>query len=343
MAFSNINDTGGYQSHADLQVFDRPPLLEADAAIPHGVEHVALDAASPREAQEMPTPGLQDGAASLPDMAPVADGFQASTATGEDDKILIEAAVEHAAEAAQFETWAMNHDREGNHDKATENYILAAEKLKQAASLCPEGIPDKAVLSRHAGEVLGRVVYLESLSGAPATAPLEQHIGRVELTLGMPQPTLPEHDEDLDEYGIVDESDILVMADSAEAKPQNLKQRAASAAAIAGGAGLLVLHAPLVAVGMAGATAYAATRTDNAGRVARGVGDYGIAAGNQAQSFAEKYRIKDRVNSAVGQVMNEQTKQKVGRSLQGGASAAASGVASVSSSLTSWARQSLSR
>jgi hypothetical protein len=285
--------------------------------------------------------------------AAATSSFEGFTTDGDDEQILIAAAVEHAAEAAQFESTAMSADRAGDYKEAISSYLLAAEKLKQAASLCPEGLPDKAVLSRHAGEVLGRVVYLESLGGAPAAAPLEQHIGSVTLTLGaLQRPPCEEEEAEALGFETLDGSEAVMLTDEAEGRPASLKKRAASAAAIAGGTGLLVLHAPLVAVGLAGAAAYTATREDSAGRVARKVGDVGISTASCAQSVAEDYRIPERMNKAVDKVVSEKQKEKVVSTIESlrsfnrnhqvtktigqGASAAASGVASATCSLSSW-------
>mmetsp|Transcript_78421 Transcript_78421/g.139063 ORF Transcript_78421/g.139063 Transcript_78421/m.139063 type:complete len:352 (+) Transcript_78421:88-1143(+) len=291
----------------------------------------------------------------------------------EDEQILINAVIEHAGQASQQESQAMDYDRAGQAREAIVAYRAAAEKLAKAAQICPEALPDKAILSRHAGEVLGRVVYLESLGGSPATAPLEQHIGSVQLTMGMaaPSPSMLTEDAEAEELGFATlssdqdmSSGVLVMTDdqvgteeltsvsratSSQAPPASLRKQAASAAAIAGGTGLLVLHAPLAAVAMAGAAAYATTRKDKAGKVARKVGDVGLHAASRTKEFAEEHRISARVNGSLGKVINSETaagtmqslrsfneKHQVTRTIGGGAFKAASGVASATSSLSGW-------
>jgi len=60
-------------------------------------------------------------------------------------------------------------------------YKRAASGLQEAAALCPDSHPNKAALEDHASEINVRVIYLESLSGAPATIPIEDHIGDLVL------------------------------------------------------------------------------------------------------------------------------------------------------------------
>lgn len=291
----------------------------------------------------------------------------------EDQQVLINAVIEHAGEASHQESLAMDCDRAGQAKEAIVAYRAAAEKLAKAAQMCPESLPDKAILSRHAGEVLGRVVYLESLGGSPATAPLEQHIGSVQLTMGMGDPSAiaQAEDNEAEAMGFATlssdqdmSSGVLVMTDDqvgaeelisvggatgSKASPELKKKQAASAAAIAGGAGLLVLHAPLAAVAIAGAAAYATTRKDKAGKVARKVGDVGLHAASRTKEFAEEHRISERVNGSLGKVISSETaagtmqslrsfneKHKVTKTIGTGAVAAATGVASATSSLSGW-------
>jgi len=353
-------DAGGYPARGSPDVFEREPMPEADSFGAQGGLNSDFEAGVQDAGSHSQNEGFDFGA--LDQATGGLDADSSATATGSfegvaadgsnDEQILVDAAVEHAAEAAQFESKAMEHDRGGEAKEAIESYLLAAEKLKQAASLCPEGLPDKAVLSRHAGEVLGRVVYLESLGGAPATAPLEQHIGRVTLTLGGAAEPSDEEEAEAMGFATIHESDGVIMTDSEEGRPTSLKKRAASAAAVVGGTGLLVLHAPLIAAGMAGAVAYAATREDSTGRAARKVGDVGISTANRASSFAVEYRIPDRMNQVVGKVVSDKNQEQAASALESlksfnrqhqvtknigvGASAAASGVGSAASSLSSW-------
>ncbi|OLP99704.1 putative phosphoribosylformylglycinamidine synthase, chloroplastic/mitochondrial [Symbiodinium microadriaticum] len=88
--------------------------------------------------------------------------------------------------ASEIERVALDLDRAGDPEQAVAVYRQVAERLAKAAASCPEGNPDRAVLARHAGEVLGRVVYLESLNGAPAAVPPEGHIGCDHLVIPGP-------------------------------------------------------------------------------------------------------------------------------------------------------------
>ncbi|CAE7529845.1 unnamed protein product, partial [Symbiodinium sp. CCMP2456] len=85
-----------------------------------------------------------------------------ASADAEDERILTAVFAELAAEASEIERVALDLDRAGDPEQAVAVYRQVAERLAKAAASCPEGNPDRAVLSRHAGEVLGRVVYLES-------------------------------------------------------------------------------------------------------------------------------------------------------------------------------------
>mmetsp|Transcript_3997 Transcript_3997/g.12572 ORF Transcript_3997/g.12572 Transcript_3997/m.12572 type:complete len:304 (+) Transcript_3997:143-1054(+) len=194
-----------------------------------------------------------------------------------DARLLYAAFAELAKEASEIESIAMELDRAGDAEQAVACYRQAVQRLSAAAAACPEGNPDRVVLSGHAGQVLGRVVYLESLAGAPAAAPVEQHIGSAQLGTGTDGAPLPE--------------------------PVGWGKRAASAAAVGGAAGLLVLHAPVTAVALAAGAAYATTREDGAGKAARTVGDIGLQAASRAQTLAQENRLPERAERAWGRVL----------------------------------------
>lgn len=182
--------------------------------------------------------------------------------------------------ASLIESVAMELDRAGDAEQAAACYRQAADRLSQAVAACPlnaDGSSNGALLSRHAGQILGRVVYLDGLLGAPATVPLEEHIGHTQLQLG--------------EAG-----------DCPAGETSGWRQQATSAAAVGGTAGLLVLHSPLAAVVIAAGAAYATTRGNNAGDAARAVGNMGIEAAEQAQTLAETHHVSERVDDALGYV-----------------------------------------
>jgi hypothetical protein len=175
-----------------------------------------------------------------------------------------------AAEAAHAEARAIELDRNNQVSHAIAAYRETAELLTQAISACPEDHPDKITIARHTGEVMGRVVYLQSLGeSAVASAPVEMHISTLRLSDGS--------------------------AASASSKPSRVKT-ALSAAAVAGGAGLLIAHGPIAAVVCAIGAGYATTRSDAAGEAARGLGDAGIHAAKKVDDFDKKHKIKERVS-----------------------------------------------
>jgi len=182
--------------------------------------------------------------------------------------------------ASQIESVAMELDRAGDGEQAVACYRQAADRLSEAVAACPisaEGSSNGALLSRHAGQILGRVVYLESLCGAPASVPLEEHIGHARLQLG----------ED---------------GDCQAGETSGWRQQATSAAAVGGTAGLLVLHSPIAAAVLAAGVAYATTRENSAGEAARAVGNMGIEAAGHVQTVAENQQVSERVDGALDYV-----------------------------------------
>lgn len=202
----------------------------------------------------------------------------------EDLRILNEAYGEIRSHALTIEKVAMELDRAGDVEQAIACYKQSADQYKSAASACPDGNADKAVLARRAGQILGRVVYLETLAGAKAALPPEEHI-------------LPE--DSVDSKGDNNASS----ANGAEAVgwKERLRQTG-SAAAVAGTAGLLVLHAPVVAVVAAAGTAYATTRKDGAGEAARAMGDAGITAAAKAQQISDENKVPEKVRESLASV-----------------------------------------
>mmetsp|Transcript_102004 Transcript_102004/g.287974 ORF Transcript_102004/g.287974 Transcript_102004/m.287974 type:complete len:329 (-) Transcript_102004:76-1062(-) len=212
-------------------------------------------------------------------------------AEDEDEEVLRAAFACVAARAAEIEKQAMELDRAGDAQRAIERYREAAEQLVQATTACPEDYTDKVTLARHTGEVMGRVVYLQSLAGGPATAPIEEHIGHVTLTLG-PPPSEPEEDS----------MPLGSVATDAAKRPSRVKQ-ALSAAAIGGAAGLLVVHGPITAAALAVGAAYATTRNDTSGEAAREVGNAGIAAVRRARKFNQEHKVTSNVSEKVEEAL----------------------------------------
>eukprot|EP00448_Togula_jolla_P018321 CAMPEP_0170577346 /NCGR_PEP_ID=MMETSP0224-20130122/4877_1 /TAXON_ID=285029 /ORGANISM="Togula jolla, Strain CCCM 725" /LENGTH=276 /DNA_ID=CAMNT_0010900249 /DNA_START=77 /DNA_END=903 /DNA_ORIENTATION=+ len=221
-------------------------------------------------------PCLDDLAAQTEAEAASNSAQDPASGAGNDAQALRAAAISFLAEATQIESVALELDRAGDHEQAIACYRQEVERLSSAASACVDGSPDRAVLSRRAGEVLGRVIYLESLCGSPASVPPEEHICQIELVLG---------------------DDGIGKRPSSTAK--TWRKQAASAAAIGGAAGLLVLHGPLAAAVVAGGTAYAASRDDGAGKAARAVGDMGLKAASRAKTFADEKQLPLHMEVAV--------------------------------------------
>ncbi|CAK0836641.1 unnamed protein product, partial [Prorocentrum cordatum] len=84
-----------------------------------------------------------------------------------------------AAEGLRLEARAAELDRAGSATEATFQHQRAAAKLAEAAALCPGDHPDGPTLSAFSAQVSLRAVYLQSLGGGTAGAPLEDHVGEV--------------------------------------------------------------------------------------------------------------------------------------------------------------------
>lgn len=99
------------------------------------------------------------------------------------------------SDALRTEEKAADFDRRNCSAEAILHHKRASSKLSEAASLCPDGHPDKSALSDHAQDIATRVVYLQSLGGAAATMSLEDHVGEVELTMDLSSaPPPPDQD-----------------------------------------------------------------------------------------------------------------------------------------------------
>jgi len=100
-----------------------------------------------------------------------------------------------AAEGLRLEARAAELDRAGSSAEAAFHHRRAADKLSDAAALCPDGHPDGPRLREHVLEVSARAVYLDSLAGAPPSMPLEDHVGEVSLLMDLSSAPRPEDEE----------------------------------------------------------------------------------------------------------------------------------------------------
>lgn len=93
-----------------------------------------------------------------------------------------------ASEAAQDLSKQAKHFSESicsdSAGKAATLYKIAIKQFYEAALCCPPALPDKAMLETHVLQLEVRVMYLESLNGAPTTVPIEDHVQGMTLTLG---------------------------------------------------------------------------------------------------------------------------------------------------------------
>eukprot|EP00435_Cladocopium_sp_Y103_P054856 s244_g18.t1 len=231
----------------------------------------------------------------------------------EDQRVLCAAFAEVAAEASEIERTAIELDRAGDAEQAMSVYRQAADRMAKAASLCPEGNPDRTVLAKHAGEIFGRIVYLESLQGAVATAPPEAHIGCDKLVLGHGVER-----QDSDGY------QVLCDPSRGGVHEPNWRQKAVSAAAVSGAAGLLVLHAPVCALGLAAGAAYATTRKETAGDAARSMGCMGLQAAEHMKQVAHQNRLGERAQDAFSGVRSLDQRWRVSERTQALASSSVS-------------------
>lgn len=236
-----------------------------------------------------------------------------------DDIFLLQAALGTASDAAHVEQQAMVLDSAGAFEPAISAYRQAADLLAQAAKACPDGCAEKAAISRHAGELLGRMTYLSSLcEGANiAPAPVAEHVRRLRFQRGP-------HALDAVYLGPEGEEEVAVGANAASRSPFGVPadtdgaqstastaarrrqptrvEQACSAAAIGGAVGIAVLHAPVCAVGLAAGAAYATTRKDGVGDAARTAGDLGWKAASRTKEFCDEHHVGEKAGNAIAGV-----------------------------------------
>lgn len=100
-----------------------------------------------------------------------------------------------AAEGLRLEAKAVELERVGSNAEGAFHHRCASTKLAEAAALCPEDHPDCSALSEHAQQVSARAVYLDSLAGAPASLPLEDHVGEISLLMDLTSAPRPEEED----------------------------------------------------------------------------------------------------------------------------------------------------
>lgn len=184
-------------------------------------------------------------------------------------------------EAAQVEAAAMDLDKQGKAIEAVASYRQAADGLQKAAAACPSGHPDGPVLEQHRQEVLHRAVYLEGLPAGEAPVPLETHINGVELTMAAT--------DDAQQAGAPN-------GDNRSA-PSGFRTMGA-AAAVGGAAGMMFLRGPVGGLIAAAGAAYATTRSDKVGDVARSVGQAGVSAVDKAKQLDQQHQISEKAKAA---------------------------------------------
>jgi len=89
------------------------------------------------------------------------------------------------AEGLQLEAKAAELDRAGSGAEAAFYHGRASAKLAEASELCPEGHPDRQALSDLVQDLSLRIIYLESLAGAPSTTPLEDHVAECSVIMDL--------------------------------------------------------------------------------------------------------------------------------------------------------------
>jgi hypothetical protein len=145
-----------------------------------------------------PPPADSFGTLQVPSAPPADNGYHQATAppapTGFvpiDEKVL-EKCSWFFAEALRFEREAAEKDRAGKTTEAIFHYRRALTKLQEGLDVCPAGHPDKPAFEEFSSSMQLRIVYLESLGGAPATTPVEEHIEDVIPTLDVSNAKPPE-------------------------------------------------------------------------------------------------------------------------------------------------------
>jgi len=264
-------------------------MLSAGDEVPSLVAGPPIVAPAASSSPEPPTsaPAAASSSSSTAKATASAVGAACAAVQREDDllgdlKLLNEAYKDTSSHALTIEKLAIDIDRAGDIEQALAIYKQAADQYKAAASACPEGNADRAALAKRAGQILGRVVYLETLGGAKPSLPPEEHI----LPSDRFEPLEGEAGEEAGGW-------------------RGRVKQTASAAAVGGTVGLLVLHAPVVAAVAAAGTAYATTRKDAAGEAARSLGDAGLSAAAKAQHVSEEHGVPDKVRESLIRVQEK--------------------------------------
>lgn len=182
--------------------------------------------------------------------------------------------------ASEIENEAINLDRRGDVKGAIEKYEESQSLLQRAIGHATAAhAADRPKLEQHRREILDRIQHLKSLKGSPSNIPVEDQIRAVQL--GMQATTA---------------------ASQATSAAGGVKQMAAVAAVGAVG-GAVVLGSALGlatvgAVGGAAAAGVAATRSDQVGDVARGVGAMAIKGYDKAREINREHDISGKVMEA---------------------------------------------
>lgn len=103
------------------------------------------------------------------------------------------------AEGLRLEEQAAELDAAASWVEAAKKHHRAAAKLAEAVQQCPESHPDRPTLQTLVSEVTARAVYLESLNGATATMPLEEHVGPAALVMDLSSAPSPEEQQERQE------------------------------------------------------------------------------------------------------------------------------------------------
>jgi len=172
-----------------------------------------------------------------------------------------------ATKAAQVEKAAIEADLRNQNAEAIRLYTESCSTFVRAVERCADANPDSTALWTHINSIEGRIAYLEDVDRQPSQngkklGP-QEHLTRANLK------------GDLDQYGV-----------------PSAKKTLGAAAAVAGGVGLLAVG-PLAGVVLAGAAAYATTRGDAVGDVARGAGVATVQATRSLRDANQRYGITD--------------------------------------------------
>eukprot|EP00397_Hematodinium_sp_SG-2012_P033472 GEMP01035767.1.p1 GENE.GEMP01035767.1~~GEMP01035767.1.p1 ORF type:complete len:271 (+),score=71.81 GEMP01035767.1:171-983(+) len=186
-----------------------------------------------------------------------------------------DAFVNCVVEASTVEQEAIAFDQQGDVKSACSKYRESAAKLDIAAhQLAPRNHPDIESLVIHRKQLMSRVAYLEQPTGGAERRPIQDHIQAAQLTL-----------------------QAADAATFAKAKVDGAGGgKVVAAAAGIGAVGGLVVLGTIFGGGVgiiagAGAGAYAATRSDKVGEVARSAAGGAISTVHKAKDFNEKHEL----------------------------------------------------